>query len=459
MRAAVPVVCVLGFHSALAQTPATSPPAWSARAVVESAWLHYPSVLEARAAAAQAEAAVQATAISNGPVVGVAGQFDRATDNATLGLSFASPLPSISGTVPASDYRLGASTFTSATGAYFAWEVADFGRRSDELHFTQSLARAAGERTELTRLQVGAHAADLFLSLLAAQERERVAGADVARWQTMAHIIHTLVEQQLRPGADGSRVDAELAAARIRQAEAERDRAGLQAALVEATGSGAPAPELVAPPPAPRSEPAAAGTVVHPEIAAQQATIAASRFHISAVEKGALPRTFVQASFYGRGSGVLAAGKFGTGWSGLGPDTAGNWAVGAGFDFSFTRMRVVRAQTAAARADLAQQQARLVRISGALTASQAQAEADLRAAETIADQAPIELTAARAGESQARVRYQAGLSGVVDLANAEQLLAQAEADAALAGLKLWRSRLEMAFARGDLTPWLDEAGH
>ena len=69
---------------------------------------------------------------------------------------------------------------------------------------------------------------------------------------------------------------------------------------------------------------------------------------------------------------------------------------------------------------------------------------------------PIERQAATAGESQARARYQNGLASVVEVAEAERLLAQAEADDAVARLGVWRALLAAAQARGDLTPFLDQ---
>jgi outer membrane protein TolC len=76
----------------------------------------------------------------------------------------------------------------------------------------------------------------------------------------------------------------------------------------------------------------------------------------------------------------------------------------------------------------------------------------------VSKDSPIELQAAQMGEAQARARYQAGLSAIVDLANAEQLLARAQSDDALSRLQVWRGWLEMGFAAGDLQPFLRAAG-
>jgi len=430
---------------AAAQSPALAFPD-----AVQAAVARYPGIEAARQGLARAQAEAGAAATNLLPSLGLAGQWDRATDNATLGLSFPSPLPSISGTVPAKDYAP-ASAFTSAAGAYFSWEVADFGRRASNLRYYRDLAAAAGAQLDLARLQVGAHAGDAFLTVLAAQQQLGVAQADVGRWQQIAAIIQALVDQQLRPGADASRAQAELAGARIRQSNADRNLAIAQANLSEALNATGALPALA---PLPNAPPRllAPAPALHPELRAQQSVVAAAQARTQELARSALPRWFVLGSAYGRGSGILAAGSFAGGASGLAPATAGNWGVGLGVDFSFTRWRTTIAQQAAAGAQLAQEKARQQQVASSLGAAAQRAAADLAAARAVALQAPIELDAATASEAQARVRYQTGLAGVVDLANAEQLLAQAQSDAALSRLQVWRGLLETAFAAGDLQP-------
>ena len=79
------------------------------------------------------------------------------------------------------------------------------------------------------------------------------------------------------------------------------------------------------------------------------------------------------------------------------------------------------------------------------------------AARRIAGTVPMRLTAARDAAAQARARYDAGLTGIVDVVEAERVLAQAESEAALAALALWRARLAQAAAAGDLAPFVADA--
>jgi outer membrane protein TolC len=75
----------------------------------------------------------------------------------------------------------------------------------------------------------------------------------------------------------------------------------------------------------------------------------------------------------------------------------------------------------------------------------------------VIENTPIQLEAARATEQQATARYKAGLANIVEVAEAQRLLTQAEIDDALARLGVWRALFGVAAAQGDLTPMLQLA--
>lgn len=78
----------------------------------------------------------------------------------------------------------------------------------------------------------------------------------------------------------------------------------------------------------------------------------------------------------------------------------------------------------------------------------------VKAARAIAANTPLQVAAAQQNETQARARYQAGLTGIVEVADAQSLLAQAEMQDQLARVEFWRALLADAAARGDLTPFM-----
>jgi outer membrane protein len=72
----------------------------------------------------------------------------------------------------------------------------------------------------------------------------------------------------------------------------------------------------------------------------------------------------------------------------------------------------------------------------------------------VAENTPIQLAAARLGESQALARYQSGLANIIEVAEAQNLLAQAEFQDRLARVDVWRALLAQAVAEGDLVPFV-----
>ena len=89
-----------------------------------------------------------------------------------------------------------------------------------------------------------------------------------------------------------------------------------------------------------------------------------------------------------------------------------------------------------------------------MTGQSDEARAALDGARRVAENTPIELKAARDTESQARARYQAGLATIVDVAEAQGLLVQAETDDALARLAVWNNLASLAAAQDDLEPFI-----
>ncbi len=92
-------------------------------------------------------------------------------------------------------------------------------RRSEEAEAAVARARA-GEI--LTRLDVQQAVGTAFLAVVATGQAAAAAAADVNRRSVLATTARTLADNQLRPGAEASRADAELAGARTRAIQARQ---------------------------------------------------------------------------------------------------------------------------------------------------------------------------------------------------------------------------------------------
>ena len=180
---------------------------------VESALKNYPAI---RVSAEQTNAAAAGMRLARTaylPRVDGMAQVNRATRNNLLGLLLPqNVLPSISGPVLGTN-NLG-SAWGSAVGALVSWEAFDFGLRQANVA-AAGAARAQSEAAlKRTEYETVVATADAYLTLAAAQETVRAAQAGVDRAGVILLITKARVNAQLRPGADASRAEAELAAAR-----------------------------------------------------------------------------------------------------------------------------------------------------------------------------------------------------------------------------------------------------
>jgi outer membrane protein len=314
----------------------------------------------------------------------------------------------------------------------------------------------AKHQIALTELDVASAAADAFLTVLAAEESVRAARANVDRLQIFANNVRTLVQNQLRPGADQSRAEAELAVSNNQLSQAVQIAEVARASLADAVGSAGTSFELAAGSLAavPQFTIEAADLKTHPAARAGEAAVDVVRARERTLDRAYYPHITLQSTFAGRGTGADVPGvpSFGNGlWL-----QVPNWAVGASVTFPAFDIFSINARKRVELQNELAESAHYERTIQALTTQEVKARALVKAATDIARNTPVERQAATAGESQARARYQSGLASVTEVAEAQRLLAQAEADDAVARLGVWRALLATAQAHGDLAPFLEK---
>jgi len=446
---------VFGAGSLLAQAPAPPAHALTLEDAIDFALAHYPAVRAALEQVNGARSGVALARTSYLPQLNPIYQADRATQNQVSGIFLPSAItPAIEG--PVQPYS-GTSFWNTQAGALLSWEPFDFGLRRAAVDQALSVEHKSNADVELTRLQITSVTGGYFLNSVSAQQAVAAAQANVRRWEVFDQTVRVLVEHELRPGADASRADAQLAAARTQlfqiQAGEQQARA-LLASLLGATPGALqvePSPLLTSPP----AEPLAATPAsAHPLARDQQASVEEVRAQQHVLERTDYPRVFLDSEVFARGGGANPDGTPAGGVTGLGL-SRGNWAAGISivfpnlFDFPARRdqKRIVQAQE---RSQEAKYEQTLQDLNGQI----AVAQAALSAALQIAQNTPIELEAARQAETQARARYQSGLTNLVEVADAEGLLAQAERDDAMARINAWQALFQVAVAQGDLGPFL-----
>ena len=424
-------------------------------AAIQYATEHYPTI---RAALEQVNASTAGVDVARAaylPRLDSLWQSNRATANNVFGQVLPqSVIPSLTGPVLSSTSSQ--SVWGSATGALLSWEPFDFGLRHAGVVSAQAAVTQARAGETLTRLDVENAVATAFLNVLAAQRSGIAAQADVDRRNVLLQSVQALVTNQLRPGADQSRADAERAAAQTRLIQVQQQLLIAETILARVLGVATGAVTIVGDPLLTRIPPAdisVSAATVHPLAQLRQAGVDQAKTAEDVLARTDLPRVYVQSSVFARGSGADPSGVLDGGAAGLGLDRA-NWAAGVQvvfpnvFDFSSLHAR--RAAAAAS-----------VRVSAALydealltvTSQQQTAAALLQTTRAVAANTPVQLAAAQQSEMQARARYDAGLANIIEVADAQSLLTQAEVQDQLARVEVWRALLAAAVAGGDLAPF------
>jgi len=427
---------------------------------VEDALHNYPSVRVSQEQINAAAAGIRLARTAYLPRVDAVAQVNRATRNNVFGLLLPTQgvIPSMSGPV------IGTNNFGtawgSALGGLVTWEPFDFGLRSANV----AAAAAARAQTEAalkrTEFDVAVAAADAYLTLAAAQETVRAAQAGVDRGETVLRTIQALVNAELRPGADRSRAEAELAAARTQliqtQQAAEVARATVsQFVGMEPARIALAAPGLLQLPPEQNAAPL--DTAAHPMAREQGAVVEQAQAQLRALERSYFPRFYLQGAAYARGTGAETDGKLLGGLNGLAPSVQ-DYALGFTVSFPVLDRPAVQAREAAQSAAVRAQAARSQQIATDLRAQWNMAVATVQGARRVAANTPVEVSAAHAAVDQAAARYKSGLGNIDEVAEAQRLLTQAEIDDALARLGVWRGLLAVATAAGDIRPFVAEVG-
>jgi len=446
--------CALSPTRAWAQSPGAGP--LTLNDAIQLALKNYPAIKESRARGQAAEEGVGLARTAYLPRLDMIWQENRATTNNVFGLLLPqSVVPSISGPVLGTR-SLGDSVWGSAAGVLLSWNAVDFGQRKASVDVARAQTSLARSQTAVTELDVASAAADAFLTVLAAEESVRAARANVDRLQIFASNVRTLVQNQLRPGADQSRAEAELAVANNQLSLAVQVAEIARASLADAIGAAGTSFELASGPLAavPQFTIEPADLKTHPAARAGLAAVDVVHARQRTFDRAYYPQITLQSAFAGRGSGAEAPGvpSFGNGlWL-----QVPNWAIGASVTFPAFDVFSINVRKRIELQNELAESAHYERTIQALTTQEAKARALMKAATAIARNTPIERQAATAGESQARARYQNGLTSVIEVAEAQRLLAQAEADDAVARLGVWRALLATAHAHGDLAPFLEQ---
>jgi outer membrane protein len=467
---ATALLVFVGFLSSIAcfgaaQEPGEKPPnlrpplqqLYSLSAAVNTSLSNFPTIRFAKARVLQTRAGITLARTAYLPTFDALFQELRSTNNVIAGAVFPQTLDVIP--MQTGQERKGSSfssVFANNLGSNFSWELYDFGLRHANVSLAKTDFVSANAQVRLTDLDVSAAAAEAYLQTVAAKQTIRAQRATVKRMEAWALIVHTLVDKGLRPGVDAARADADLSFSRIALIEAERETELARVDLSESMGLAGnyigiddapwikrPAKMFVAP---------VIDLDTHPYAILRTAEVKTSGAQVQVLNKAYYPHIYFHSAIWGRGSGNRGPTASPVA-DGVVPQVA-NWV--AGFSVSFPamdyfkikaqkRMAVQNEQAQRANYDLAIQ---------VLTQKDARAKILLDNARRIADETPVLIKAAKENEIKALERYRVGLSTIVEVAEAERILARADVEDSIAEVRVWRSILATSYAQGNLSPFM-----
>jgi outer membrane protein TolC len=456
-RSALIAVLLLGWTAPVRAQPGGAQ-SMSLQQALDYARAHHPQVRSALAELAARKAEAKVPRAQWMPQIGGTLQVIGGSVNNTTASYLNVPevdLPRIGGrgATTSTDWTPAVSTMAALS---VGQEVYDFGRIAAQISVADAhadVARANADSIDLT-IQLGVEEA--YHGVLAAKAVLHATEEALKRATTHRDYAQAGTKSGMRPPIDLTRAQADVATLDVRRIRAT---AGLQAARAALAASiGSTAIEVDAEPLADDQTPGPAfdealriAAQRNPAIAAALARVRAQTWSTKEITRELLPNLFASAGLNGRAGGMAATAggptAYGDGWL---PDIA-NWHLGLVLQWNlFDGTVLARREASKAREQAMQADLELERMVTALGAEKSWLDLDaaLRALPGLAQA----VAAAQANQQQADARFRAGLGTIIELADAEALLTNAQLELAVGQFTVARARAVLARMMGQPTP-------
>ena len=358
-------------------------------------------------------------------------QADIGTSNNTTGPYFGF------GIIPSSSGGVHNTSVTTATSdnlgiAALDWEVYNFGKYGAQNRVANSDVTVEQNQFAESKYDLRAFTIGNYLQLLRLQDFMGIQYRDIQRTQEILRSIMSLAKSGVRPGVDTSIAQAELSKARLNYIEVNNQYKQVQLQLsavsgypyqsiapdttVEMTLIGQPAAYLFT-----------ADTSNHPLINFYRSVYQNNLERENLVKKLYNPTISLEAAAWDRGSSVDAAGQYNNLSSGYGFQR-GNYLVGVGISYNLfdLKRRQLKLRTQKASTDYAYKQLQEQQL--LLNVSASQADVEMETALNRLKEIPNQLKAANDGYRQKLSLYRNGLTDIVELDAALNILYRAETD-------------------------------
>lgn len=353
--------------------------------------------------------------------------------------------------------------FYSGAGASLDWAPLDFGLHKARIGLSKSQFGQSTAQLAVTRFDVSVAVSNAFLDVVETLEQVRAAEENVASFSQFQTVVNAQVKAYLKPGADASLAEAQLANASNQLLRARLAKEIALANLASAIGAGGAEVSI---------EPRGLATDSQPNqfqqnkpvfedvpvLKSSKASVMSAIAQRKVLDKENYPVMHFLGGFSTRGSGLGLNGKSDQSLGGHGVfPVVPNYQLAMIVNWNFLDYFRLRAEKKVQNDRIVAQQQEYNLVLQNLRAEDVKSRARVKTAVQIAANMPVQVHAAEHAVQQAEARYKTGLGSVAQVAEANQLLAQSRMQEAIARVGIWRALLAVASVHGDLKPFLAEA--
>ncbi len=341
------------------------------------------------------------------------------------------------GIVPSSSGGIHTTSVTTTMSdnlgiAAFNWEVYNFGKYGAQNKVANSDVQVQQNQFAESKYDLQAYTINYYLQLVRLQNFLGIQLRNIERTQQIRRSIESLAKSGVRAGVDTSIAEAELSKARLNYIELNNQLKHVQLQLSAVSGFNY---QSIVPDTTVEltliNEPTAylfpADTANHPIINYYKSVYQNSLQREELVKKQYNPKISLQAAAWSRGSSVDGEGNYNDLSNGFGFDRS-NYLVGIGISYNLfdLRRKQLKLRTQRASTDYAMQ--KLAEQKELLSVSATQADVEMQTALDRLKEIPHQLKAANDGYRQKLSLYKNGLTDIIELDAALNILYRAETD-------------------------------
>lgn len=423
---------------------------------------NYPTIRLKRAEKEVARYDIKASRSNYIPNFVVQGQILDGTSNQVRGPFFPNEgmaIP-VSGGIKPNGYT-NVSTWTSYATGFVNWKVFNFGKFKTQVDAAKAGANAAESDYQNEIFQQQIKVGDAFLLTLMANDMLRSQQSNHDRVKALMDVTIAYTKSGLKPGVDSSLVKAEYSKATLQFLEAQRISNEQVVYLKELMGMKSDVAinldTLIYTSRQPQPFEVLSDYSKNPRLQYFQSVIDLNEAKIKSIRRKEYPSISLIGGTWARGSGisdaVLPDGNFAYNKSfssGVAFRPYLDWMFGVSTIWNITTLFKTGSEAKAQRQVYIMAKERYNEETLRVESEVERARLRYAAALEAARQAPIQLAAAQDAFRQAKARYDAGLSSILELTQTFALLNRAEADLGIARGNVWRAVIAYAAATGNL---------